>query len=79
MVTTSFQNLFVMKKGSIFVEGYEAEFLNPAYNTPAQPIPPVPGPGPDETEGPDGAEGPDGPIVVPAKTKKKAKAVKADE
>ena len=73
MVTTSFQNLFVMKKGSIFVEGYEAEFLNPAYNTPAQPIPPVPGPGPDETEGPDG------PIVVPAKTKKKAKAVKADE
>lgn len=78
MVTTSFQNLFVMKKGSIFVEGYETEFLNPAYNTPAAPpVPPVtgpePGPGPDETEGPDG------PIVVPAKTKKKAKAVKADE
>lgn len=75
MVTTSFQNLFVMKKGSIFVEGYETEFLNPDYNTPvAPPMPPGPSePGPGETEGPDG------PIVMPAKAKKKTKAVKADE
>lgn len=78
MVTTSFQNLFVMKKGSIFVEGYETEFLNPAYNAPAiPPMPPVPGPGPGQ--GPDETEGPDGPIVMPAKAKKKTKAVKADE
>lgn len=49
MALTSYQGLFVMKKGRIFVDGYTAEFMNPA-NKPSAPVEPEVGPTDSEPE-----------------------------